>query len=116
MSDWSGRGFGGRRSGDRSRSAWTAGALEEVLEHEARYWQHTAAAAELPGGWGHVFKATALLGAEDLEEAGAMSERVPDLVDCLIYQGLPGSQRKHATTPSDRDEPITSRMNWLSTL
>jgi hypothetical protein len=32
------------------------------------------------------------------------------LVDCLIYQGLPGSQRRHAVMQSDRDEPITSRM------
>jgi len=32
------------------------------------------------------------------------------LVDCLIYQGLPGSQRRRAAMQSDRDEPITSRM------
>src|SRR5690348_3106011 len=32
------------------------------------------------------------------------------LVDCLIYQGLPDSQRRHAATQSDRDEPITRRM------
>jgi hypothetical protein len=32
------------------------------------------------------------------------------LVDCLIYQGLPGSQHRRAAMQSDRDEPITSRM------
>jgi hypothetical protein len=25
------------------------------------------------------------------------------LVDCLIYQGLPRSRRRHAAVPSDRD-------------
>jgi hypothetical protein len=32
------------------------------------------------------------------------------LVDCLIYQGLPGSQRRRATMQSDRGQPITSMM------
>jgi hypothetical protein len=36
------------------------------------------------------------------------------LVDCLIYQGLPGSQRRRAAMRSDRDEPITIRMKFGS--
>ena len=32
------------------------------------------------------------------------------LVDCLIYQGLPGSHRRRAAIRSDRDEPTTIRM------
>jgi hypothetical protein len=32
------------------------------------------------------------------------------LVDCLIYRGLPRSQRLHAALPPERDEPITVRM------
>jgi hypothetical protein len=32
------------------------------------------------------------------------------LVDCLIYQGLPWSQRQHAATSPERDRATTTRM------
>ena len=57
-------------------------ALDELLEHEARYWRRTAAAARLSDD-GRVFKpvvaAAALLGAADLDDAATVAGRVPDL-------------------------------------
>ena len=57
-------------------------ALDELLEHEARYWRRTAAAARLSDD-GRVLKpvvaAAALLGAADLDDAAAVAGRVPDL-------------------------------------
>jgi hypothetical protein len=58
------------------------GVLDELLEHEARYWRRTAVAAGLPDIGGllkPVVAVAALLGAGSLAEAAEMVARVPDL-------------------------------------
>jgi len=61
----------------------TEGVLDELLEHEARYWRRTASAARLRED-GAVLKplvaAAALIGADNLMEAAQLVTRVPDLV------------------------------------
>lgn len=58
----------------------TAEVLDELLEHEARYWRRTATAAGLASD-GRILKpvvaAAALLGASDLGEAAELADRVP---------------------------------------
>ena len=64
------------------RVAVTEGVLDELLRHEARYWRRTAMSCGLPKD-GRVLRAVVaaaiLLGACDLEEAVAVTGRVPDL-------------------------------------
>jgi len=59
-----------------------AGVLDELLEHEARYWRRTARAARLTED-GAVLKpvvaAAALLGADNLAQAADLVLRVPEL-------------------------------------
>src|SRR5204862_5984465 len=66
------------------RVAVAAGVLDELLEHEARYWRRTATAARLTED-GAVLKpvvaAAALLGADNLTEAAELVARVPELAD-----------------------------------
>ena len=60
------------------------GVLDELLEHEARYWRRKAAVAGLPENGAllkPVVAVAALLGAKDLAEAAEMVVRVPDLSD-----------------------------------
>ena len=71
-------------SGTPLRVAVVADVLDELLEHEARYWRRSAEAAGLASD-GFVLKpvvaAAALLGAASLDEAGEVAGRVPDLSD-----------------------------------
>ncbi len=58
--------------------------LDELLEHEARYWRRTASAAGLPAGATlvkQVVAASCLLGAASAAEAADAVARVPDLGD-----------------------------------
>jgi hypothetical protein len=58
--------------------------LDELLEHEARYWRRKAAAAGFPEDGAllkPVVAMAALLGAKDLAEAAELVARVPDLSD-----------------------------------
>jgi hypothetical protein len=60
------------------------GVLDELLEHEARYWRRKAAVAGLPEDGAllkPVVAVAALLGAKDLAEAAELVVRVPDLSD-----------------------------------
>ena len=60
------------------------GVLDELLEHEARYWRRTARAAGLPGD-GTILKpavaAAALLGADNLPQAAEVAQRTPALAN-----------------------------------
>jgi len=60
----------------------TSRVLGELLEHEARHWQRTAAAAGLSGD-GRVLNAVVaalvVAGADDEDQAAAVAGRVPDL-------------------------------------
>ena len=64
------------------RVAVTSRVLGELLEHEARHWQRTAAAAGLSGD-GRVLNAVVaalvVAGADDEDQAAAVAGRVPDL-------------------------------------
>ena len=63
------------------------GVLDELLEHEARYWRRAAVAAEITGD-GRVLKpavaVAALLGAASLDEAAELVARVPDLEEVAL--------------------------------
>ena len=65
----------------------TAEVLDELLEHEARYWRRKAAAAGLASD-GRVLKpvvaAAALLGASSVDEAAELAGRVPDLAGAAL--------------------------------
>jgi predicted Zn-dependent protease with MMP-like domain/tetratricopeptide (TPR) repeat protein len=64
------------------RVAVTSGLISELLEHEARYWQRTAAAAGLSGDGRVLNAAVAALvvaGADDEGQTAAAARRVPDL-------------------------------------
>jgi hypothetical protein len=58
--------------------------LDELLEHEARYWRRTTRAAGLPGN-GTILKpavaAAALLGADDPAQAVKVAQRTPALAN-----------------------------------
>ena len=68
-----------------------AGAMDELLGHEFRYWRRSAVAAGLPEG-GQLVKqvvaAAALLGAESLADAAQVAGRVPDLADAAPQELL----------------------------
>ena len=65
----------------------TSEVLDELLEHEARYWRRTATAAGLASD-GRILKpvvtAAALLGASSLDEAADLVGRVPDLTGAAL--------------------------------
>ena len=71
-----------------------SGVMDELLEHEARYWRRAASAAGLSAD-GSVLKpvvaAAALLGADDLNSAAALAGRIPDLTQSDL-----GTQRRWA--------------------
>jgi hypothetical protein len=60
------------------------GVLDELLEHEARYWRRTARAVGLSGN-GTILKpavaAAALLGADDVAQAVKVAQRTPALAN-----------------------------------
>jgi hypothetical protein len=73
--------------GDSAQAVVVDEVLDELLEHEARYWRRTASAAGLPDD-GTVLKpvvaAAALQGATDLEEAAELVRRVPELAGASL--------------------------------
>ena len=78
------------------------GVLDELLEHEARYWRRTARAAALPAD-GTILKpvvaAAALLGADDLAETAALAKRVPALADTAPAQLRPWARWLYGLYP-----------------
>jgi tetratricopeptide (TPR) repeat protein len=65
------------------------GLLDELLEHESRYWRRKAAAVGLPEDGALLKPVTAvaaLLGADDLADAAEIITRVPDLTDASQAQ------------------------------
>ena len=87
------------------------GLLEELLEHEARYWRRTAAAANLPED-GSLLKpvvaAAALLGASGLAEAADLVTRVPELADAPFGQRRSWARWLYELYPADSDGRLGS--------
>src|SRR6185437_13306712 len=82
------------------------GVLDELLEHEARYWRRSAAMAHLPED-GALLKpvvgAAALLGAASPVEAANFMVRIPDLVDAPLAQRRLWARWLYGLYPADRD-------------
>ncbi len=87
------------------------GLLDELLEHEARYWRRTAAGAGLPDD-GALLKpavaAAALLGADNLAEAADLLERVPDLAGISLAQRRAWARWLYGLYPADREGRLGS--------
>jgi len=87
------------------------GLLDELLDHEARYWRRTAARAGLPED-GALLKpavaAAALLGADNLTEAANLLERVPDLADTSQGQRRAWARWLYGLYPADREGRLGS--------
>ena len=88
-----------------------SGVLEELLEHEARYWRRTAAAAGLPDD-GHVLKpvvaAAALLGAAGESEAAQAVSRVPELAGALLGELRKWARWLYGLYPPEADGRLGS--------
>jgi tetratricopeptide (TPR) repeat protein len=93
------------------RVAVAAGVLDELLEHEARYWRRTATAARLTED-GAVLKpvvaAAALLGADNLTEAAELVARVPELADTSQAQRWLWARWLYGIYPAGPDERLGS--------
>jgi tetratricopeptide (TPR) repeat protein len=79
-------------------------ALDELLEHESRYWLRSASAAGLPAGAAlvkQVLAASALLGAASTEEASDVMARVPGLGDRPAGERLRWAQWLEELYPAD---------------
>ena len=87
------------------------GVLNELLEHEARYWRRTAARAGLPED-GALLKpavaAAALLGADNLAESANLLEHVPDLADTSLAQRRAWARWLYGLYPADREGRLGS--------
>ena len=87
------------------------GRLDELLEHEARYWRRTAAGAGLPED-GALLKpavaAAALLGADNLAEAADLLRRVPDLAGTPMAQRRAWARWLYGLYPADREGRLGS--------
>jgi tetratricopeptide (TPR) repeat protein len=80
--------------------------LEDLLEHEAHYWQRAALAAGLPAGAAlvkQVLAASSLLGAASVAEAADVIARVPSLVDCPNEQRVRWAQWLEQLCPAGPD-------------
>jgi tetratricopeptide (TPR) repeat protein len=93
------------------RVAVATGVLDELLEHEARYWRRTASAAGLTGD-GAVLKpmvaAAALLGADSPAEAADLVMRVPELADTSPAQRRPWARWLYGIYPEGADGQLGS--------
>ena len=80
-----------------------SGVLDEVLEHEARYWRRIAIAADLTGD-GQILKpvvaVAALLGAASLDEAAELVARVPDLAEEALSERRRWARWLHGLYPA----------------
>ena len=87
------------------------GLLDELLDHEARYWRRTVIRAGLPED-GALFKpavaAAALLGADNLAEAADLLVRVPDLVDATQAERRSWARWLYGLYPPDREGRLGS--------
>ena len=84
-------------------------ALDELLEHEARYWLRSASAAGLPAGATlvkQVLAASSLLGAGSVEEAADIVARVPDLGDRPAKERLRWAQWLGELYPAGSDRRL----------
>jgi hypothetical protein len=85
--------------------------LDELLEHEARYWRRTAASAGLPED-GAVLKpavaAAALLSADNLADAANLLERVPDLAGTSLTQRRSWARWLYGLYPADAEGRLSS--------
>ena len=87
------------------------GLLDELLEHEARYWRRTAAAAGLPEDRALLkpaVAAAALLGADNLAEVANLLERVPDLAGTSQAQRRSWARWLYGLYPPDREGRLGS--------
>jgi len=87
------------------------GVLEELLEHEARYWRRMAAMASLPEDGAllkPVVAAAALLGAASLAEAADLLMRVPDLADASPAQRRSWARWLYGLYPADSEGRLGS--------
>ena len=87
------------------------GVLDELLEHEARYWRRKAAGAGLPEDGAllkPVVAVAALLGAEDFAEAAEMVTRVPDLSDAFQAQRRSWARWLYELYPADPEGRLGS--------
>ena len=85
--------------------------LDELLEHEARYWRRAAARAGLPED-GAVLRpavaAAALLGAGNLADAADLLERVPDLAGTSLAQRRSWARWLYGLYPADAEGRLGS--------
>jgi len=84
-------------------------ALNELLQHEARYWIRSASAAGLPAGAAIVkqlLAASSLLGAASIEEASDVVARVPALGDRPAKERLRWAQWVEELYPADAYGPF----------
>ncbi len=93
------------------RVAVAGGVLNELLEHEARYWRRTAAARGLPDD-GPLVKpivaAAALLGAGSVAEAAEVVARVPDLSGTSLAQRRRWARWLYGLYPAGADGRLGS--------
>ncbi len=87
------------------------GLLDELLDHEARYWRRTAARAGLPED-GALLKpavaAAALLGADNLADTANLLDRVPDLAGTSRAQRRSWARWLYGLYPADREGRLGS--------
>jgi tetratricopeptide (TPR) repeat protein len=87
------------------------GLLDELLEHESRYWRRKAAAVGLAED-GALLKAVtalaALLGADDLADAAEVITRVPDLSDSTQAQLRSWARWLYELYPADPEGRLGS--------
>jgi tetratricopeptide (TPR) repeat protein len=97
--------------GAAARVAVTDGVLDELLEHEARYWRRSAVAWGLPDS-GPLIKPTvaaaALLGADSIAEAAQTLARVPDLSGSPLTQRRQWARWLFGLYPPDADGRLGS--------
>jgi len=87
------------------------GALDELLEHEARYWRHAAATAELADHESlvkQVVAAGALIGAGSVTEAAEVLARIPELAGRQEEQRLRWAKWLYDLYPAGPDGRLGS--------
>ena len=87
------------------------GLLDELLEHESRYWRRKAAAADLPEDGALLKPVTAvaaLLGADDLADAAEIITRIPDLSDTTQAQRRSWARWLYELYPADPEGRLGS--------
>ena len=99
------------RPAARLRVVLSEGALDDLLEHEARYWRHTATAAGLAGHESlveQVVAAGALIGAGSVTEAAGVLARIPELAGHQEEQRLRWAKWLYDLYPAGPDGRLGS--------